>query len=64
MYTPAEDVERFRLFLERVEMVNDHNARFAAGKVSYSMELNVNADKVTYFIKPEINAAQRFPATI
>jgi cathepsin L len=44
-YAPAEEVERFRLFRERVELVNEHNNLFAAGKVSYSMEINANADK-------------------
>jgi cathepsin L len=43
-YAPSEEVERFRLFQERVALVNEHNARFAAGKVSYSMEINANAD--------------------
>jgi cathepsin L len=43
-YAPSEEVERFRLFQERFNIVEEHNALYAAGKSSYSMEMNFNAD--------------------
>lgn len=43
-YSLEEDAQRFALFQERVQMVQEHNVKYARGESSYAMKLTPVAD--------------------
>ncbi|XP_065214571.1 protein CTLA-2-alpha-like [Planococcus citri] len=46
-----DEVERYKIYLDNKKMVEEHNAKFAKGEVTYEMGINQFSDR-----KPEENS--------
>jgi len=42
--TKEEEEKRFGIFKQNIKTIDDHNAKYAAGKVSYSLGVNQFSD--------------------
>jgi cathepsin L len=43
-YTPSEELERFAIFHENLQFINEHNEKFARGEVSFEVGVNPFSD--------------------